>query len=65
MSVILKHLPRLENKNIFLKDLDFFEISSRKMMPLSSVLRRGTESSFDRHQLANSNGLITGEMIAN
>lgn len=65
MSIILRHLPLLANKNIFFKDLDLFEISWRKVMSLPSVFRRGKESSFDWHQLANSNGLITGGKVAN
>lgn len=63
MSIILRHLPLLGNKKIFFKDLDLFEISLRKMMTLSSVFSRGKEFGFDRYQLANSNGLITGERL--
>lgn len=63
MSIILRHLPLLGNKKIFFKDLDLFEISLRKMMSLSSVFSRGKEFGFGRYQLANSNGLITGERL--
>lgn len=64
MSISLRHLPLLGNKNIFLKDLNLFEISSSRKRSFPPVFRRGDESTFDKHPPASSHDLITEAKVA-